>query len=117
MSQTPLTLIARAVFWLAAVFTLAMALLPAPPQLPGEPGDKIQHIMAFAVLTALASLAYPRIRPAVLFAALAALGALIEVLQSIPSLGRDAEWADWLADSLAIAAVLSIAALLRRLRG
>jgi VanZ family protein len=72
------------------------------------------HILAFTVLTALASLAYPRLNPAVLFATLAGLGALIEMLQSIPSLGRDAEWSDWLADSLAILAVLCIAALIRR---
>ena len=36
-----------------------MAVLPHPPQLPGEPTDKIQHVLAFTVLTALACAAWP----------------------------------------------------------
>jgi hypothetical protein len=37
-----------------------MALLPKPPTLPGTPSDKLQHVAAFAVLSALAAAAWPR---------------------------------------------------------
>ena len=38
-------------FLAALVFTQAMAWLPHPPSLPGNPNDKIQHIAAFACLS------------------------------------------------------------------
>lgn len=90
-----------------------MALLPRPPQLPGAPSDKTQHILAFAVLTALAVGAYPKTRLLVLCAALSAFGVLIELLQAIPQLHRDASVADWAADTMAVAFVAGIIALLR----
>lgn len=95
-----------ALFWLALVFTLVMALLPKPPQVPLPGGDKVLHMAAFAVLSLLAALAFPRRRMIELFAGLAALGALIEVLQMIPVLHRDAEFADWVVDCAAIAVTL-----------
>jgi VanZ family protein len=93
-------------FWLALVFTLVMALLPKLPQvlLPG--GDKVAHMAAFAALSLLAALAFPRRRMIELFAAMAALGAAIEVLQMIPALNRDAELVDWVADCAASLVVL-----------
>lgn len=51
-------LIMRFVFFGAVLFAVIMASLPQPPQVPGQPSDKVQHIMAFAVLTVLARLAY-----------------------------------------------------------
>ena len=33
--------IAKALFFAAALFALVMALLPHPPQIPGEPSDKV----------------------------------------------------------------------------
>lgn len=95
-----------ALFWLALLFTLVMALLPKPPQVPLAGGDKVLHMAAFAVLSLLAALAFPRRRVIELFAGLAALGALIEVLQMIPVLHRDAEFGDWVADCTAIAVTL-----------
>lgn len=93
-------------FWLAVAFTLVMALLPAPPASLLVAGDKVLHMAAFAVLSLLAALAFPRRSFFQLFAGLAALGGLIEILQAIPGLRRDAELADWLADCLAIAVAL-----------
>lgn len=85
-----------------------MALLPKPPVLPGGPGDKVQHMLAFATLGALAAAGW-RDQPAWrLLACLAAFGGFIELAQSIPALHRDAQFADWLTDS--IAAVAAIAA-------
>lgn len=101
-------------FWAAAVFALVMALLPKPPQLPGSPSDKVQHILAFSVLAALGANAYPRIRLLKLGASLSLFGALIEALQTIPQLNRDASAIDWLADTAAVAVVLSLEAFRRR---
>lgn len=106
----------RIAFWAAFAVALVMALLPQPPQLPGEPPDKVLHIIAFLTLTALALAAYPKVSPLRLAVALSAFGALIEVLQMIPVLNRDAQWMDWIADTGAVLVVLVVAALLGRVR-
>jgi hypothetical protein len=109
----PRQMIVRAILWIALGFTLVMALLPQPPALPGEPPDKILHILAFLVLAGLALVAYPTVPRVRLAVALSALGALIEVLQMIPALNRDAQWLDWVADTGAVLLVFVAAALLR----
>ncbi len=93
-------------FWSAAAFALVMALLPVPPRVPA--GDKTQHMIAFAVLASLASHAYYRASLLKIGVGLAAFGALIEVLQSIPGLNRHASVMDWFADCAAIAVVLGV---------
>lgn len=111
------TLAARAVFALALLVTLVMALLPHPPRVGFEDfGDKFDHILAFAVLTLCASLAFPAARPLRIGERLSFLGALIEVLQSIPALHRDCDIRDWIADTIAIAVALTVVALVRRRR-
>jgi VanZ family protein len=91
-----------------------MALLPKPPDLPGHPGDKIQHMIAFFTLGTLASAGWRDRALVHLFAVLAAFGASIELFQMIPELHRDAEAADWLADMAASAAALGISRLALR---
>ena len=98
--------IVRVAFWLAAVFAFVMAVLPHPPQLPGAPSDKVQHIAAFLVLGCLSSFAFPRTSPVYLAAGLSVFGAMIEVIQMIPSLNRDGDPLDWLADTAAAGLVL-----------
>ena len=98
----------RWTFFVAAAFALVMALLPKPPQMPGEPGDKLQHMIAFATLGAIAAAAWRDRSVAVLFAMLAAFGGSIEVLQMIPALHRDAELLDWIADMTAALVSISI---------
>jgi hypothetical protein len=100
-------------FWAAALFALVMALLPHPPQI-GQASDKVQHILAFAVLAGLAALAWPR-RLLLVGLGLFAFGGLIELLQMIPSLHRDAQAADWIADAGATITVLALAAVLDRI--
>ena len=83
-----------------------MAVLPHPPEVPGEPNDKVEHVIAFATLAALGSFAYPRARLWSLLAGLSLFGALIEAVQAIPVLQRDSDVWDWVADTAAVAVVL-----------
>jgi hypothetical protein len=96
----------RLLFWAAAAFAFVMAVLPHPPEIPGHPSDKIQHITAFATLGALGAWAFPRLGILKLILRLSIFGALIEVIQAIPELHRDSDVLDWLADTVACALVL-----------
>lgn len=102
-------------FWAALALTFVMAALPHPPRIPGDPIDKVQHMAAFSVLTALAHAAWPAISRLRLLIILSAFGALIEVVQAIPALHRDSDWRDWVADTAAILVTLALAAVAQRL--
>jgi hypothetical protein len=93
-------------FWASVLVAVTFALLPHPPRVPGEPSDKIQHIIAFTVMAGLAAAAFPGVSKWRLMLWLCTLGAGIEVFQAIPALHRDSEAADWLADTLAGGAAL-----------
>jgi VanZ family protein len=99
---------ARAIFWAASAFAFVMAVLPHPPEVPGHPNDKVQHIAAFVTLSLLGSFAYPRTDLMKLLIRLSLFGAAIEVVQAIPALHRDSDVLDWLADTIAVAVVLLI---------
>jgi VanZ family protein len=103
----------RLLFWAAALFSLVMALLPHPPDIPGHPSDKIQHVAAFATLALLGTWAFPRTALIRLLAGLSLFGAAIEVLQAIPILHRDSDVLDWLADTIAAGSILLVARCLR----
>jgi len=105
-----------AVFAAALVFTLIMAWLPHPPAVPMQQDDKFWHMLAFVTLSVLASLAFPEAPLLRIGERLSFLGALIEVVQSIPALQRDCDIRDWIADTIAIAVALTIVAWIRRLR-
>lgn len=100
--------LARIVFVAAAAFAFVMAVSPHPPKIPGEPPDKILHILAFATLGALAAYAYHRVSIGRLLVGLTLLGALIEAIQAIPALNRDSELADLVADVVAAWAALVV---------
>jgi VanZ family protein len=93
-------------FWGAMALVLVMALLPAAPHSPV--GDKAEHMIVFAVLASLASHAYLRASMLKIGLGLAGFGGLIEILQSIPALGRNASVMDWAADCAGIAVVLGV---------
>ena len=99
---------ARIVFWSAACFAFVMAILPHPPEVPGEPNDKVQHIIAFATLAGLGAFAYPATALLQLLLRLSLFGAMIEVVQAIPLLHRDSDVLDWLADTAAVLVVLLV---------
>ena len=98
----------RSIFWAAACFAFIMAVLPHPPEVPGHPNDKVQHIAAFATLALLGSFAYPRTALTKLLLWLSLFGAAIEVVQAIPALHRDSDVFDWFADTIAVALVLLV---------
>lgn len=105
---------ARALFWLAAAFAFVMAVLPHPPEVPGNPNDKVQHIAAFITLSLLGSFAYPATGLVSLLLRLSLFGAGIEVVQAVPALHRDSDIWDWVADTAAVVVALLVVWLLRR---
>lgn len=97
----------RAALFALSVFALAMALLPKPPMLPTAAlGDKFEHILAFSVLAVLARLGFRQAPDRLILERMSFAGALIEVFQAIPTLHRDCDWQDWVADTAAVAVVL-----------
>lgn len=93
-----------------------LAFMPQPPGMPG--GDKLHHLLGFAVLTAVGVLGFePRRRTLLAVAgALLLYGAFIEAVQSqLP--WRTAEWADLLADGIGVLIGAIGATLLRRAAG
>lgn len=110
-SQRPLFM---ALFSVAIVVAFIAAALPHPPALPGAPNDKVQHILAFAVLTVLALAAWPRRPWWRIVLGLSAFGALIELVQLIPPLNRDGNWTDWAVDTMTVLTITALAMLIRR---
>lgn len=107
----------RLLFWAAATFAFVMAVIPHPPHIPGEPNDKLQHTIAFVTLALLGSWAYTAARPLKLLAWLSLFGAMIEIIQMIPALHRDADVLDWLVDTIAVALALLLVRWRRRTSG
>lgn len=108
---------ARAAFSIAAVVAFVFAVLPYPPQLPGQPGDEVNHMLAFATLGGLGTFSFSRTSPLRLLAGLAVFGAVIEFVQMIPMLHRDSDPVDWIADVVAAGVAIALGRLIaRRLR-
>ncbi len=105
----------RLIFAVVMIGTVIAAILPNAEAPDLGDGDKINHIAAFVTLSVLAAWAWPRTAPWRIGLWLSALGALIEFVQAIPFIARDAEWGDWIADTAAAVITLSIIWLLRRL--
>ena len=106
---------ARIAFVICACYAFVMAAVPNPPPIPGQPSDKIMHMLAFGTLGALAAYGFRSISTARLFAGLTAFGAVIELVQAIPILHRDSDIVDLLADmAAALAALAAVRWLTRR---
>jgi VanZ family protein len=76
--------------------------------------DKAEHAIAWFVLAALGLVLSPR-RPRAIVVFALFLGVLVEVLQAILPVGRDADWHDAVADSVGVFAALGLYALGLRL--
>jgi len=96
----------RTIFWAAAAFTFVNAMMPPKHVIKVFRWDKAEHFLAFYVLTALAVVAFPRLRLIWIGLALSAFGAGIELVQGLHLTMRHRDFMDWFADTLAIAAVL-----------
>lgn len=105
LQRNTLAGLATLAFWGCLAGAITLALIPHPPELP-EMGDKAQHMLAFGTLAFLGAFAFPRFPKVHLAERLSFLGALVEVFQAIPALHRDCDIRDWIADTLAIVAVL-----------
>jgi len=103
-------------FWGAVTFAVTMALIPHPPALPGQPSDKVAHMIAFATLTLLWALAYPTTSLMIILAALTVLGGVIELVQGTGFVKREASLADWCADVLATVLALVFVIIVRAVR-
>jgi VanZ family protein len=102
------------VFWGTLAFTLVRALWPDPftEDTVGR-FDKVVHAFAFYVLSLLAAMAFSRRPLWNIVAGLLVFGGLIEVLQAIPILNRDASGWDIVADFTGIVLALTPIALMR----
>ncbi len=72
------------------------------------PWDKAEHFSAFFALTACALAAFPRVGIAWIGLAVSASGALVELIQGLPFVHRDMDAKDWVADTLAVLAVVGV---------
>ncbi len=113
MQNKTLVKLARPAFFIALVVLLVFAL--APVDLPVQRfSDKAQHLAGFFTLACLGLAAWGRRSALMLGLALAALGGAIEIVQSTPLIGRDAEVMDWVADVAGILLALLPAVFVRR---
>ena len=88
------------------LITFVCAVVPADVAPKISESDKVEHFIAFSTLTLFAVVAFQRINIFIVGAWLSAFGALIEVVQAIPSLHRDCDFWDWVTDTIAIAVVI-----------
>lgn len=94
-------------FGIVMASAFAVAVSPMAVSVPVDNGDKILHAIAFYGLTLLAALSFPRANLITIALGMSAFGALIELVQGLPFVGRDREFADWAADTAAVVAALA----------
>jgi VanZ family protein len=112
-----IVLLARIAFAACSLLTAYGAFAPPTAgQLQLLPWDKAQHFCAFFALAASGVVAWPRLPLWRIAVGLSLAGAMIEVIQATPLVGRDADPFDWVADTLAVGAVMGcvLAARFRR---
>ncbi len=93
----------RILFWLLLGAILAISLMPAEDAPVVFADDKLNHILAFFILSFMARILWSRVNTLILFSMLTVFGGGIEILQLAMGFGRDADWMDFAADVLAIA--------------
>ena len=104
-----------ALYALATAILLMMCLVPQEDLPSANMGDKIEHSIAWFVLT-VTGLLLSHHRPRAIAAYAIGLGVAVEVLQATMGFGRHGDWRDLVADSLGVAAALALYALVQRLR-
>lgn len=105
----------RLALYAGAVAVLMWLTLTPSDELPQVSlWDKAEHALAWLVLTGLGLALSPR-RPRAIVGFALVFGVLIEILQAILPIGRDADWHDALADSVGVAAAFGLYLAARRL--
>lgn len=102
-------------FVTALIVAFVLALRPAPEILPQiNHFDKIQHALAFMLISLLGFGAWPG-RPILIVVVMLGYGGAMELAQSFTRY-RQGDYQDWIADALGIAAAFGVRALLPGLR-
>jgi VanZ family protein len=104
---------ARIALVVAAIGAFTLAILPTAPG-PENMNDKVNHAFAFFVLSGLAYAGWPRAGAVRIFVLLTAFGGLIEIVQGLDLIGRDADIYDLFADMVGIVIGLVTARLVLR---
>ena len=100
---------------LVAIVIAALSLVPAE-EVPGPSlNDKIGHVLAYGVLTALAAIGFQTARWSSLAAGVLIYGLAMEALQGLMPLGREASGLDVLANLVGVGLGLGLALLSKRL--
>jgi VanZ family protein len=111
-ARLPLT-IRLALYGAAVAILLYMCLAPSRYLPRVNIWDKAEHATAWLVLAALGLVLFPRQAVTIALFSLG-FGVLVELLQAMPVIGRDADVRDVLADSVGIAAALVVGRLVRK---
>jgi VanZ family protein len=102
-------------YGLASAILLYLTLAPSKAVPDVHLWDKAEHAIAWAVLAGVGLVLFPRaVLPIALFAL--GFGVLVEILQGALPFGRDADWKDWIADLVGVAAAVIVYLGWRRLR-
>jgi len=102
--------------WLYAAALVGLSLIPSPPDLGVEGGDKLEHFIAYALLMAWFGWLYTSRIERIGYAALwIAMGIAIEFAQRETGY-RSFELADMAADALGVAAGAALAVIVSRAR-
>lgn len=105
----------RFAFYASLLIALVAAILPSLPLSAAASGE-LQHISAFVVLSVLAWAAFPTTSVWQLAAVLCGFGALIELVQAVPALQRDASVYDWAIDCMTVGVCFVLLGLKTRIR-
>lgn len=97
-AMSPPRLLAVIAFWACLIGAYVFAIMPGHDAPAVFVWDKLNHMLAFFVVTILCRLAYPRLPVPLIALLMAAFGGAIELSQAVPFIHRDAEWDDWFAD-------------------
>ena len=113
--RVPKTHLIRVAAGSAAIVIAAASLSPQSPAIETGFGDKLDHLAAYSVLSLLVGLGWSeRFVPSVIVGAAVGFGGLLELLQHF-SPGRQANWADFMVNSLGALTGLAVAILVRRM--
>ena len=109
----------RRVWWslgfLLTALVIVLSLVPAVPDigLDFQNADKLEHAAAYFAMSSWFAGLLPRARFWLIAVVLLLLGASVEVSQLLMNVGREADWADELANAGGVLAGLAVAARLR----